>query len=284
MIFQENKLNILKEKIEQLKSQWKTIVWTNGCFDILHPGHLETFKIWKGLKSILKRSEERKNYKKEIAKNDKNEILENDVILIVWLNWDKSPYWKTKPGRPINDENFRAKMLEWIKYIDFVYIFNDETPAKVVDILKPDIVLKGGDYYIKRIPEDKYKDLSEDEIWRLSEDSKDNNHRQSEYQSQTINKWNYHSSSFPNHSTSIKKFNEIVETQLIKRDNGIIDITGIYKYFLENDLVEIVSKIKWFMPEWLVSVKNWWRVVLVPTVEWYSTTNIVEKIIKKYCN
>jgi D-beta-D-heptose 7-phosphate kinase/D-beta-D-heptose 1-phosphate adenosyltransferase len=48
-------------------------------------------------------------------------------------------------------------MLDAIKYVDFVYIFNDETPVKPVEILKPDIVLKGGDYYITRISDDKIR-------------------------------------------------------------------------------------------------------------------------------
>ncbi len=70
-------------------------------------------------------------------------------IVIVGLNGDASPYWKTKPGRPINDENFRAKMLTHLKDVDYVYIFDDETPADPVDFLKPDAILKGGDYILE---------------------------------------------------------------------------------------------------------------------------------------
>ena len=216
--FQENEINQLKEIVDNLKKQWKTIVWTNGCFDIIHPGHLETFKKAK-------------------------EIWD---ILIVWLNWDKNPYWKTKPWRPINDEIFRNKMLEWIKYVDFIYIFNDENPAKAVDVLKPDYVLKGWDYYIKEI--------SDDFIRWLTEDSK---------------------------KEKIKLFNEIVEKELVYKKNWIIDITWIYKYFIKNNLLEIAKNTKWFMPEWLVNVKNWWNVVLVPIVGNYSTSSIVEKIRPK---
>lgn len=92
----------------------------------MHPWHMKTF---------------------EVAKN----IEWKNTIVIVWLNWDKNPYWKTKPWRPINDEKFRSIMLSNLKNIDYVYIFNDETPAKVVDILKPNYVLKWWDYYIKKI-------------------------------------------------------------------------------------------------------------------------------------
>jgi len=216
--FQENEINQLKEIVDNLKKQWKTIVWTNGCFDIIHPGHLETFKKAK-------------------------EIWD---ILIVWLNWDKNPYWKTKPWRPINDEIFRSKMLEWIKYVDFIYIFNDENPAKAVDVLKPDYVLKGWDYYIKRI--------SDDFIRWLTKDSK---------------------------KEKIKLFNEIVEKELVDKKNWSIDVSWIYKYILENNLGDDIKIIKWFMPEGLINVKNWWKVVLVPVVGNYSTSSIVEKIRPK---
>jgi len=116
--FPENELEILENIIEKHKNNWKSIIWTNWCFDILHPGHIETFK-----------------KAKEIAD-----------ILIVWVNWKDSPYWKTKPWRPINNEKFRTKMLDSLKFVDYVYIFNDKTPEKPVGILKPDFVLKWWDY------------------------------------------------------------------------------------------------------------------------------------------
>lgn len=75
----------------------------------------------------------------------------------------------------------------------------------------------------------------------------------------------------------IKYFNKISDN-LIKKNKNVIDITNIYKYFINNDLIEVVKKEKWFMEEWYVNVLNWWKVVLVP-IEWnYSTTNIVNKI------
>ncbi len=212
MIFQELQINNLKEIIENNKKEGKTIVWTNGCFDLIHPGHLETFKKAKELWDIL----------------------------VVWLNWKDNPYWNTKPWRPINDEEFRAKMLAWIKYIDYVYIFNDENPAKAVDILKPHYVLKGWDYYIKEL--------------------------------KIENK---------NFEDKILEFNKIVEKKLVKKENSIIDITWIYKYFLENKLENEVKNIQGFMSEWLINVKKNWKVVLVPVLWNYSTTKIVDTIRPK---
>ncbi len=218
MIFQENKIQELQKIIEEQKTKWKTIVWTNGCFDLLHPGHLETFRKAK-------------------------EIWD---ILVVWLNWKNSPYWKTKPWRPINDENFRAKMLEWLENVDYIYIFNDETPFRPVDILKPDFVLKWGDYYIKEITEDFTK-------WVLVDKKK-----------------------------LLKNFNEIVEKKLVDKKENLIDITKIYSYFVENNLFEDLKNYPWFMQEGYVNVQNWWKVILVPVVWDYSTTKIIEKILQVY--
>jgi bifunctional ADP-heptose synthase (sugar kinase/adenylyltransferase) len=101
-------------------------------------------------------------------------------------------------------------MLDAIKYVDFVYIFNDETPVKPVEILKPDIVLKGGDYYITRITEDDIRRLSEDNIQRLQKiNSEDYQKRSSEI---LLNKSS-------DKSLLIKEFNEIVETKLVKKSD-----------------------------------------------------------------
>jgi primase-polymerase (primpol)-like protein len=81
----------------------------------------------------------------------------------------------------------------------------------------------------------------------------------------------------------IKEFNEIVETKLVKKSDWIIDVTWIYKFFIENNLIDVVKDIKWYMPEGEVCVRYWGKVVLVPVVKWYSTTNIVEKILDIYC-
>lgn len=106
-----------------LKKQGKKIIWTNGCFDILHPWHIETFR----------------------------QAKEHWDILIVWLNWDKSPYWSTKPWRPINDENFRSQMLYAIRFIDYIYIYDEETPISIISSILPDILVKGWDYKLEEI-------------------------------------------------------------------------------------------------------------------------------------
>ena len=118
-----NNLQDFKEIIEGLKRQWKTIVRTNGCFDILHPGHIETFKKSK----------------------------EYGDILVIGLNSDKSPYRKTKPWRPINDEKFRATMLQAVRFIDFVYIYDEDTPIFPISELLPDVLLKWWDYNLEEI-------------------------------------------------------------------------------------------------------------------------------------
>lgn len=121
MIFTD--VQLLKTEIEKLKSEWKKIVWTNGCFDIMHPGHIEWFRQAKALWDIL----------------------------VVWLNWDQSPYWKEKPGRPVNDQSFRAEMLKAIRFIDYVYIFQDERPDGPVGTLLPHVMVKWWDYTVEQI-------------------------------------------------------------------------------------------------------------------------------------
>lgn len=121
MIYKD--LNALTVELERLRLQGRKVVWTNWCFDIIHPWHLETFKQAKQMWDIL----------------------------VVWLNWDKSPYFQTKPWRPINDENFRSLMLDGFKYIDYVYIFDDETPILPISTILPDILVKWWDYKVEDI-------------------------------------------------------------------------------------------------------------------------------------
>lgn len=131
-------LNALSERMAVLRGEGKRIVWTNGCFDIMHPGHMRTFAKCREL---------------------------GDVV-VVGLNGDGSPYWKTKPGRPINDETFRSIMLSSLRDVDFVYLFDDETPEEPVRVLRPDIVLKGGDYIQESIRD---RGITEDGVIDLTE-------------------------------------------------------------------------------------------------------------------
>ena len=122
------KLNKLKAKIFKIKDlsqiikQWRLngdkIVFTNGCFDLIHLGHLE----------ILARSADL---------GDK---------LIVGINSDMSIKKIKGSSRPIIEEDSRAKQLAAIEFIDAVILFNEDTPYDLINILKPDVLTKGGDY------------------------------------------------------------------------------------------------------------------------------------------
>ena len=122
------KLNKLKAKIFNIKNlsqiitEWRLngdkIVFTNGCFDLIHLGHLE----------ILARSADL---------GDK---------LIVAINSDMSIKKIKGNSRPIIEEDSRAKQLAAIEFIDAVILFNEDTPYNLINILKPNVLTKGGDY------------------------------------------------------------------------------------------------------------------------------------------
>lgn len=98
------------------------VVFTNGCFDIIHPGHIEILKFAK-------------------SKGDK---------LIVGLNSDASVR-KNKPGRPINNQEDRKAVLEAIKYVDEVILFDEVSPLELIKKLRPDVLVKGEDYTMDKI-------------------------------------------------------------------------------------------------------------------------------------
>lgn len=111
-------LPALKKIVGSLKKKNKRIVFTNGCFDIIHPGHIK----------ILKDSK---------SKGD---------ILIVGLNSDSSVRRIKGKMRPIMDEKARSKVLEAIELVDFIIIFDEDTPLKVIKALRPDYLVKGEDW------------------------------------------------------------------------------------------------------------------------------------------
>jgi len=96
----------------------RRVVFTNGCFDILHPGHLTLLKAAK----------------------------ENGDYLVVGLNSDDSVKRLKGDGRPINNQESRKFALEAIKYVDEVIIFDEDTPIDLIKKIKPDVIVKGGDY------------------------------------------------------------------------------------------------------------------------------------------
>jgi len=108
----------LIEKVGKLKSANNKIVFTNGCFDIIHKGHL----------GYLHQSKDLGDY------------------LIVGLNSDDSVKLLKGSDRPINNQNVRAKNLLRLDYVDAVIIFSEETPEELIKLLLPDILTKGGDY------------------------------------------------------------------------------------------------------------------------------------------
>ena len=116
------KLSDLKRKLSRLRSQGQTIAFTNGCFDILHFGHV----------SYLERAKKNR-------------------ILVVGLNSDQSIRKIKGPHRPIIKEAYRAGLLAALQCVDFVTIFNEETPRNVINALKPDILIKGADWKGKNV-------------------------------------------------------------------------------------------------------------------------------------
>jgi len=111
-------LHEAQKKLEEWRMQGKRIVFTNGCFDLLHPGHI--------------------NYlQKSRALGD---------VLIIGLNDDDSVRRLKGPTRPINPLSDRAIMLTALKSVDMVVAFPEDTPLELIKSLMPDVLVKGGDY------------------------------------------------------------------------------------------------------------------------------------------
>jgi rfaE bifunctional protein nucleotidyltransferase chain/domain len=102
---------------DRLRKEDKKIVFTNGCFDIIHKGHVRYLTRAKGLGDVL----------------------------IVGLNSDRSVSL-IKPGRPINRQKDRAEVLGALCMVDYVTIFDEKTPYRLIRSLKPDVLVKGGDW------------------------------------------------------------------------------------------------------------------------------------------
>lgn len=115
----------LAEIVKGLKSQGKRVVSTSGCFDILHAGHVEY--LW--------------------AAKQKGDVL------VIMLNTDASVRGLKGEERPIVPENERAVVLSALESVDYVCMFEDRTPCRLIEKVKPDVVVKGGDYKGKHIPE-----------------------------------------------------------------------------------------------------------------------------------
>ena len=117
----------LDSLLRKLRSENKTIVTTNGCFDILHVGHVRYLEKTKSFADVL----------------------------IVALNSDKSVKSIKGESRPINNENDRAEVLSALRSVDYVVLFDEDSPVNLLLQIKPDVYTKGADYTIETLPEAK---------------------------------------------------------------------------------------------------------------------------------
>lgn len=113
----------LLQKINVWRLLGKTIVFSNGCFDILHAGHI----------ALL------------------SEAAQHGDILIIGVNADVSVKKIKGDNRPVNDENSRSLLLASLSIVDAVIIFWEDTPLEIIKLIKPDVLVKGGDYLIDQI-------------------------------------------------------------------------------------------------------------------------------------
>jgi D-glycero-beta-D-manno-heptose 1-phosphate adenylyltransferase len=128
-----HKLDIINSKIlsEQKLDQWlavsrfkkRKLVFTNGCFDVLHRGHIEYLA----------------------------QAADLGNALVVGLNTDESVKKLKGPSRPYLDENTRALILASLSFVSAVVLFNEDTPYELIKKVQPDILVKGGDYKIEDI-------------------------------------------------------------------------------------------------------------------------------------
>lgn len=107
----------LKHILQGLKAQGKRVVFTNGCFDIIHIGHIRYLR----------------------------EARRFGDLLVVGINSDRSVSI-IKPDRPVNSQDQRAEVLASLEMVDYVTIFDEETPYELIKSIQPDVLAKGGDW------------------------------------------------------------------------------------------------------------------------------------------
>ncbi len=108
---------------ESIRESGKKIVFTNGCFDLLHPGHLDYLAKAKKLGNVL----------------------------MVGVNSDESIQRLKGKNRPINNLFFRLEMLSGLACVDYVVAFSEDTPEKLIHLIQPNYLVKGGDYTLQEI-------------------------------------------------------------------------------------------------------------------------------------
>lgn len=111
------------EIVEKARKEGKKIVFTNGCFDIIHAGHVDYLEKAKSLGDFL----------------------------VVGLNSDESVKRLKGKDRPVNPQDQRKKVLSALKPVDLVVIFEEDTPERLIKEIKPDVLVKGGDWKIENI-------------------------------------------------------------------------------------------------------------------------------------
>ncbi len=101
----------------------KTIAFTNGCFDILHQGHIASL----------------------------SDAAREADFLVVGLNSDASTGRLKGPGRPVNDQHARSIVMAALLMVDAVTLFDEDTPLELINLVRPDVLVKGGDYTLEQI-------------------------------------------------------------------------------------------------------------------------------------
>jgi len=118
---------LTKEQLEVQIQEWnlegKKIVFTNGCFDIIHPGHIAYL----------------------------SEAASLGDVLVIGVNTDQSVKKLKGENRPVNDEFSRSQLLAAMFFVDAVVFFNEDTPIDLINAVRPDVLVKGGDYTIDSI-------------------------------------------------------------------------------------------------------------------------------------
>lgn len=114
---------LLLQKIAQEKAKGRSVVFTNGVFDILHPGHLFSL----------------------------SQAAKEADFLVVGVNSDQSVKRLKGDGRPVNDQDTRTLLLAALVMVDAVVLFEEDTPLELITAIGPDVLVKGGDYTVTQV-------------------------------------------------------------------------------------------------------------------------------------
>ncbi|MFC1556321.1 D-glycero-beta-D-manno-heptose 1-phosphate adenylyltransferase [candidate division KSB1 bacterium] len=115
--------NIAVEKCANARDDGKNIVFTNGCFDILHRGHIEYLETARSFGDML----------------------------MIGLNTDASVKRLKNTGRPVNSEEDRARVLAALECVDLICLFDEDTPAELIEAVRPHMLVKGAEYNVEEI-------------------------------------------------------------------------------------------------------------------------------------